>query len=241
MKSAMLTKNSLQKFDNKKYQREWYKKNKEKHTRNGKLWRKLHQKELKEYYLRNRDRQKIQDKKRYDRKRDEILKQKKEYFQKNKKSLLEKSRKYNELHKEELSESRKVYYKNNREEIGRRNRIYHKKRIKIDPLYRLITNVRRRLNIHLKTKNLIKQYKFAQYIGCSSGYLQKHIECQFKKDMSWKNYGKWHIDHITPLSSAKTEEEIYKLCHYTNLQPLWWRENIIKGNKINYGKTNKNM
>lgn len=50
--------------------------------------------------------------------------------------------------------------------------------------------------------------------------------------MTWENRNEWHIDHITPLSSAKTEEELYKLCHYTNLQPLWAEENLKKGNKI---------
>ena len=50
--------------------------------------------------------------------------------------------------------------------------------------------------------------------------------------MSWENQGKWHIDHITPLSSAKTEEEVYRLCHYTNLQPLWAEDNLKKGSKI---------
>jgi hypothetical protein len=52
--------------------------------------------------------------------------------------------------------------------------------------------------------------------------------------MSWDNYGfyGWHIDHVIPLSSAKTEEEVYKLCHYTNLQPLWAEDNLKKGSKI---------
>jgi hypothetical protein len=51
--------------------------------------------------------------------------------------------------------------------------------------------------------------------------------------MSWDNYGYygWHIDHIIPLSSAKTKEEIYKLCHFKNLQPLWWTDNLSKGKK----------
>ena len=49
--------------------------------------------------------------------------------------------------------------------------------------------------------------------------------------MTWNNRSEWHIDHIIPLSSAKTEEELYKLFHYTNLQPLWAKDNLIKGKK----------
>ena len=50
-------------------------------------------------------------------------------------------------------------------------------------------------------------------------------------EMSWDNYGKWHIDHIIPLSSANSEDDIYKLCNYTNLQPLWAEDNLKKSNK----------
>jgi hypothetical protein len=50
--------------------------------------------------------------------------------------------------------------------------------------------------------------------------------------MSWDNHGEWHIDHIIPLSSAKNENDVYTLCHYTNLQPLWAEENLRKSNKI---------
>jgi len=60
------------------------------------------------------------------------------------------------------------------------------------------------------------------------------LEKKFVGGMSWENYGKWHIDHIIPLSSANNEDEIYKLCYYTNLQPLWSEENLKKGKKINY-------
>ena len=62
----------------------------------------------------------------------------------------------------------------------------------------------------------------------------KVVEEQFVDGMSWDNYGiyGWHIDHIIPLSSAKTEEEIFKLCHYTNLQPLWAVDNLKKSNKL---------
>ena len=71
-------------------------------------------------------------------------------------------------------------------------------------------------------------------VGCSPQKLKERIETQFKEGMSWENYGlhTWHIDHIIPLSSANTEEEVYKLCKYTNLQPLWCEENYKKGKKI---------
>jgi hypothetical protein len=50
--------------------------------------------------------------------------------------------------------------------------------------------------------------------------------------MTWDNHGEWHIDHIIPISSGKTEDEVLKLCHYTNLQPLWKEDNLKKSDKI---------
>lgn len=69
-------------------------------------------------------------------------------------------------------------------------------------------------------------------LGCDYQTAFKHIESRFKQGMSWDNFGEWHIDHIIPLASAKTEIELIELCHYTNLQPLWAEENRSKGDKI---------
>jgi hypothetical protein len=81
--------------------------------------------------------------------------------------------------------------------------------------------------------NITKSNSSLKIIGCSPLFLKEYIENQFIQDMSWEKFGKYiHIDHIIPLSSAKTEEEIYKLCHYTNLQPLWAEDNLKKSNKI---------
>lgn len=49
--------------------------------------------------------------------------------------------------------------------------------------------------------------------------------------MSWDNYGRWHLDHIKPISLAKDEDEVYNLNHYTNFQPLWMLDNLKKSNK----------
>jgi hypothetical protein len=95
-------------------------------------------------------------------------------------------------------------------------------------------NIRRRINHFLKTSNTPKKGSTFNIVGCTPQFLKEHLEKQFKDGMSWDNYGLygWHIDHILPLSSAKNEDEIYKLCHYTNLQPLWAKENLSKSNKI---------
>jgi hypothetical protein len=107
---------------------------------------------------------------------------------------------------------------------------YRRLKYKNDPMYKLKYTLRHRLNKYLK----YKKCSLRDYIGCSMEDLKKYIENQFKDGMSWENHGLygWHIDHIIPISSAKTEEEIYKLCHYTNLQPLWAIENLQKGDRI---------
>ena len=71
-------------------------------------------------------------------------------------------------------------------------------------------------------------------IGCSPEFLKKYLENKFKPGMSWTNHSirGWHIDHIIPLASAKNQEDIAKLTYYTNLQPLWSKENLSKRDKL---------
>ena len=78
-----------------------------------------------------------------------------------------------------------------------------------------------------------KIHKSIEYLGCNIETYKKYLEEQFEEGMSWDNYVLygWHIYHIIPLSSVNTEEEIYKLCHYTNTQPLLAFENMSKGNR----------
>jgi len=84
----------------------------------------------------------------------------------------------------------------------------------------------------MKTKKITSKNRTFDFVGCEPSILIKHIESQFVDGISWDNYGKWHLDHRIPLSMAKTEEELYKLCHFTNLQPMWAEENLKKGSKI---------
>ena len=79
-----------------------------------------------------------------------------------------------------------------------------------------------------------KSQKTLNLLGCDIPFLWEYLEKKFKPGMSKENYGEWHIDHIIPcakfdLSDPKQQEKCF---HYTNLQPLWARENLQKGSKI---------
>ena len=125
-------------------------------------------------------------------------------------------------------EKRKQY----RENYKQRKREQRKERRNTDPIFNLTNRMRGRLRKYLIILNISKKNKTFEIVGCSPQFLKEHLEKQFIDGMTWENRSEWHIDHRIPLSSAKTEEELYKLCHYTNLQPLWAEENLKKSNKI---------
>jgi len=98
-------------------------------------------------------------------------------------------------------------------------------------LFRLSSNYRNRTSSAFRLGGYQKGTKTEKMLGIDFNSLKQYLENQFTKGMSWDNYGKWHIDHIIPLSSANTEEELKLLCHYKNLQPLWSFDNISKNGK----------
>lgn len=116
---------------------------------------------------------------------------------------------------------------------GRRKKAEQKKKLYYsDPLNNLKVKLRARFRNSLKSKNLDKQKSVANLIGISLPDFKIYLEKQFKFGMSWEDTSSYHIDHIIPLDSAKTEEEMYKLWHYTNLQPLYPIENLKKSSKV---------
>ena len=62
-----------------------------------------------------------------------------------------------------------------------------------------------------------------------------YLAAKFQEGMSWDNHGEWHIDHIKPCCKFNLldDEEQRKCFHYTNLQPLWSKDNLSKGGKYN--------
>jgi hypothetical protein len=96
---------------------------------------------------------------------------------------------------------------------------------------KLSSRLRSRIKNALRSN---KKNKTRELIGCNIDFLMGYLEKQFQNGMSWENYGKWHIDHIRPLSSfdLTNPEDQIKACHYSNLQPLWAEDNLRKSDKL---------
>jgi hypothetical protein len=172
------------------------------------------------------------------------------YFEKNKDKINESNRKRREDNKEKINEylrewrklnkeklkqyskkskeTNKIYVENNLDKIRERRNKYFRLRKINDPLFKLSCNIRTLIGLSLTNNGYSKNTKSYDIIGISFDELLLYFEGLFENWMSWDNYGKyngeysygWDIDHKIPLSSAKNEEEIIKLNHYTNLQPL---------------------
>jgi hypothetical protein len=73
-------------------------------------------------------------------------------------------------------------------------------------------------------------------LGCSIEEFKFYIESKFQPGMTWDNWSRtgWHMDHILPLDSFDLSdlEQQLKACHYSNLQPLWAKENLKKGKRL---------
>ena len=119
-----------------------------------------------------------------------------------------------------------------RKKINNRVSKRKKERMKTDPVYRFKVKIRKRIRSILKDRGYTKKSKTHEILGISYEEFNLHMERQFVKGMTWDNYGEWHIDHIIPLATAICEDDVIRLNHYTNLQPLWAEDNIRKGSKI---------
>lgn len=96
-----------------------------------------------------------------------------------------------------------------------------------DPSHRMFRNVLRRTGQALKGRA-----SPARVLGCDHPVLHDYIVDRFRPGMSWERYRQWEVDHVRPLSAARTHGELIELCHFSNLQPLWRRENLVKGGAL---------
>ena len=115
--------------------------------------------------------------------------------------------------------------------------LYMRERKAKDPLFKFTCSTR--VLICNTFKNAcegrhVKRSKTFDILGCDTEFFVSYISEQFVEGMTLGNHGEWHLDHIIPISTAKTEEDIIRLNHYTNFQPLWAADNFRKGTKLNW-------
>ena len=164
----------------------------------------------------------------------------KEYNLRNKEEIKEYNKEYNLKNKEKI----KKYKSDNRLKINQNALKYYYNRISNDEIYYLSYRIRNLIRISIKKRGYSKKSKTNEILGCSFEEFKIYIESKFEDWMNWSNHGLyngqlnygWDIDHIIPLSSVKTEEDVIRLNHYTNLQPLCSFVNrVIKRDRIIYG------
>ena len=150
---------------------------------------------------------------------------KKQYYIKNKAKIKKYQQEYHQINKIDI-----------RNKARKQANKYKKDKRKTDVHYKLRENLRHRIWNSLKLKSGSKNQKTMDLIGCSPQQLKSYLEKKFTDGMTWENYGfyGWHIDHIIPCNSFDlTDPAQQKICfHYTNLQPLWAKDNLEKGDKL---------
>ena len=235
--------------------KEYYQENKEKIKEKIKKYYQENKEKIKErkkeYYQENKERSKERSKEYRQENKEKIKERSKEYRQENKEKIKERRKKYRQDNKEKI----KKYRQDNKEKIKERGKEYYqenkersekyrqdnkekisarvKERRATNPMVKMTTNLRNRTAAAFRRRGYKKDSKTMEMLGVEWEVVSKYIEKKFTPKMNWDNQGTyWHIDHIYPLSLAKDEAELKRLCHYTNLQPLEATDNIVKGNKI---------
>ena len=153
-------------------------------------------------------------------------------------------KKYRKLNSDKISIQMKEWYKNNKESITIKRRISKTIKKENDPIFKFKLDISKLILAGIKSNGYIKKNRTEEILGCTIKEFKIYIESKFENWMNWDNKGNWNgipteintswdIDHIIPISLAKTEEETIKLNHYTNLQPLCsYTNRFIKRNKI---------
>jgi len=154
----------------------------------------------------------------------------------NKEYLSNKSKTWYENNKEHRKQYLKEYREKNIDKIRETKRNYERNRKARDPLYKLINNFRTAIYQVLKENNINKNGHYFDILKYTPEQLISHLESKFGENMTWDNYGEWHVDHVKPISSFMIsnigDEEFMNCWSLGNLQPMWGVDNIKKSNKL---------
>jgi hypothetical protein len=155
-----------------------------------------------------------------------------QYRLRNKEKLTEYYKQWVLSNKGSVAEYKKQWVTENKEKLREYWRNYRNIQYATDPLFTIKKRIRNLISMSLCARGYSKRSKTFQIIGCEFEQFVKHIESQFTDGMCWANRSKWHLDHIVPLATAQSEDEVIELNHFTNIQPLWAIDNLKKGSKV---------
>jgi hypothetical protein len=160
----------------------------------------------------------------------------KRHYLKNREKRLQYFSDWQKDNRDHLNEYHQKWREKNIDKHREYKRKYEKYRKDTDPIYKLINNFRTAIYQVLKENNVQKNGHYFDILKYSPENLIEHLESKFKDNMTWDNYGEWHVDHIKPISLFRITEigdnEFMSCWSLENLQPLWGEENIRKSNKI---------
>lgn len=134
-------------------------------------------------------------------------------------------------------EKNSAYHKSRRPITNQHARRRRRERMKTDPRFRLMEHFRRRFGTLVKKLGHKRSLEYVEMIGCSLDELTKWVESHFEPGMDWSNQGHfslnhptWQLDHHYPCSAFDlSDPEQQRQCfHYTNVYPIWAKENLDK-------------
>ena len=195
-------------MNKRQYNKKYYLNNRNKILQHRKLFRKSHKKDF-------RDIDKLN-------------------YLKNREKILQKRIRYRKINREQIKTYMSIYRKKNKKKLQVQHMKYILNRLKTNIEYKIECNLRSRLYQVLKKIN--KSESTMKLVGCSIKFFKNYYESKFTKGMSWEKVmnGEIHCDHIIPCASfdlIKPSEQ-KKCFHYTNLQPLWAKDNLQKSKKL---------
>jgi hypothetical protein len=202
------------------YQREWRRKNRDKIKEQNKKYREANREKTKAYHKEWRDKH-----------REQLNEKQRERYKENPDAFKERKARYVEAHLEDVKKSRKRYNEENRQ----KRTDYERTKRQTDPVYRFRTSFMCLISQYLRKRGYKGGKGVWEIVGCDFETFLQYIKSQFSEGMCLENYGHsgecWNIDHIIPISTAKNDDDLERLNHYTNLRPMWAHENYIKSRR----------
>lgn len=206
--------------DRKEHNRKQYLKNREKRLA-----------AQKDYYQANKEARNLYNRQYAQDNKESIAERRTKLYEETKELKREYNRSYYSANAERLKKESKVYRETNKEKCSAMAKNYRRNRKTVDPVYALTLKIRSNINVKIWSNGYTKKSRTHEILGCSYSDFKSHIENKFSPGMDWSNHGEWHLDHIVPVATAETEDDLIRLNHHTNFQPLWAIENLKKGAK----------